>query len=77
MLNFKNVTINDTKDLVYIYNLKKATYLIKNDANFVSVGMNKICGRYYMAFLKTQATSNAIKKYKEEFAKSTCDEWTF
>lgn len=67
MLNFKNVTINDTKDLVYIYNMKKATYLIKNGANFVSIGMNKTCGKYYMAFLKTQATSDAIKKYKEEY----------
>lgn len=77
MLNFKNVTINDTKDLVYIYNMSKAIYLIKNGADFVSVGMNKVNGKCYMSFLKTQATSKAINKYKEEFADTVYSKMVF
>ena len=69
MLNFKNVSINDTKDLVYIYNVQKGAYLIKNGADFVSIGTNKENGKHYMTFLKTTATGRATSKYKEEYEK--------
>lgn len=67
MLNFKNISINSTKDLIYIYNIQKAVFLIKNGADFVSVGKNNMTNKFYMTFLKTSATERATKHYKEIF----------